>query len=134
MKSNGRENNNISISINPEIREYSESVFWGLTLRQFLFSMVGCIASIGIFFLLRSVMGLEAVSWACITGMCPFAILGFVKYNGMPAEKVIAAIIRSTLLTPKMLAYKPVNLIEQLLISEDKSKGGEEGELAKKKE
>ena len=49
----GRANNSISISVNPEIRNYSESVFWGLTLRQFLFSGLGCLVSVGIFFLLR---------------------------------------------------------------------------------
>ena len=46
-----KESNNVSISINPEIREYTESIFWGLTLRQFLFSLAGCIVSVGIFFL-----------------------------------------------------------------------------------
>ena len=39
--------------INKEIREYREAMFWGLTLRQFLFSVLGLGISVGIYFLLR---------------------------------------------------------------------------------
>ena len=116
----GRANNSISISVNPEIRNYSESVFWGLTLRQFLFSCLGCLVSVGIFFLLRNVIGMEAVSWACILGMLPCGLLGFVTYNGMTAEQLLAAVIRSELLMPKGLVFKPVNVLEHTLSQKGK--------------
>ena len=69
--------------INKEIREYREAMFWGLTLRQFLFSVLGLGISVGIYFLLRAKLGMEAVSWACIFGMLPCAMLGFVTTGVM---------------------------------------------------
>ena len=102
--------------INKEIREYREAMFWGLTLRQFLFSVLGLGISVGIYFLLRAKLGMEAVSWACIFGMLPCAMLGFVTYNKMPAEKFLWAVIKMELLTPKKLIFKPKNLCYALFV------------------
>ena len=71
----------MEIKTNKEIRDYKESIFWGLSLRQFLFSCLGIAVSVGIYFLLRNRLGTGAVSWACIFGMLPCALLGFVTYN-----------------------------------------------------
>ncbi len=114
MDAKSKESNNVSISINPEIREYTESIFWGLTLRQFLFSLAGCIVSVGIFFFLRGAIGMEAVSWACIFGMLPCALLGFVKYHGMPAEQLLVMLIKSEIMMPRELPFRSVNLLEIL--------------------
>ena len=102
--------------INKEIREYREAMFWGLTLRQFFFSVLGLGISVGIYFLLRAKLGMEAVSWACIFGMLPCAMLGFVTYNKMPAEKFLWAVIKTELLTPKQLMFKPKNLCYALFV------------------
>ena len=102
--------------INKEIREYREAMFGGLTLRQFLFSVLGLGISVGIYFLLRAKLGMEAVSWACIFGMLPCAMLGFVTYNKMPAEKFLWAVFKTELLTPKQLIFKPKNLCYALFV------------------
>lgn len=104
--------------INKEIREYREAMFWGLTLRQFLFSTLGIGISVGIYFLLRARIGMEAVSWACIFGMLPCAMLGFISYNKMPAEKFIWAVIKAELLTPKRLTFRPANLYYEIYQNE----------------
>ena len=62
-------------------------MFFGLSLRQFIFSVLACGVAVGLYFLLRPYVGTETVSWVCILGAAPFAALGFVKYNGMTAEK-----------------------------------------------
>lgn len=108
--------------INKEIREYREAMFWGLTLRQFLFSALGLGISVGIYFLLRGDLGMEAVSWACIFGMLPCAMLGFVSYNKMPAEKFLWAVIKAELLTPKQLTFRPTNLYYELQKDEKERK------------
>ena len=77
--------------INKEIRDYSETVFFGLTLRQFVFSVLACAVAVGLYFLLRPVFGMETLSWICILAALPFAVLGFIQYNGMTAEKLIWA-------------------------------------------
>ena len=44
-----------------------------------------------------------------MAGAVPFVLLGFVKYNGMTAEKIFMAWIRSEILVPKRLLFKPTN-------------------------
>ena len=119
--------------INKEIREYREAMFWGLTLRQFLFSVLGLGISVGIYFLLRGRLGMEAVSWACIFGMLPCAMLGFVTYNKMPAEKFLWAVIKTELLTPKQLMFKPKNLCYALFVCAEQTGHKASGEAEKRR-
>lgn len=107
--------NHLEIKINKEIRDYQESVFLGLSLRQFLFSILACGVAVGVYFGLRGVLGSETVSWLCIVAAFPFAILGFVKYHGMTAEQFIAAYIQSEMMMPKELVSKPWNLYAEAL-------------------
>ena len=44
-----------------------------------------------------------------MAGAVPFAVLGFVRYNGMTAEQFVIAWIKSEILTPKKLVFKPNN-------------------------
>lgn len=110
----------MEIKINKEIREYKESIFFGLSMRQFIFSLLACGVAVLLYFLLRNYMGLETLSWVCILGAVPFAVLGFVKYNGMTAEKFIIAFIKSEILMPKVLLFKPENMYYELLKPEYK--------------
>ena len=75
----------MEVKINKDIREFSESIFFGLSLRQFIFSLLACVVAVILYFTLKPHLGLETVSWVCILGAIPFAVLGFVKYNGMTA-------------------------------------------------
>lgn len=100
----------MEVKINREIREYTESIFFGLSLRQFIFSICACVVAVILYFLLKPYCGIETLSWVCILGAAPFAALGFIKYNGMTAEKFVVAWIKSMILTPKRLTFKPINL------------------------
>ena len=100
----------MEVKINREIRQYTESVFFGLSLRQFVFSVFSLIVAVGLYFLLRQYASTETVSWVCVLGAAPFAVLGFVTYHGMPAEKFLWAWFRSEILEPKELRFEPVNL------------------------
>ena len=79
----------LEVKINKEIRNYTESMFFGLSMRQFLFSVLACGVAVGLFFLLRGRFGTETLSWMCILGASPFAVMGFVRYNGMTAEQFV---------------------------------------------
>ncbi len=100
----------MEVKINREIREYTESIFFGLSLRQFIFSICACVVAVILYFILKPYCGIETLSWVCILGAAPFAALGFIKYNGMTAEKFVAAWIKSMILTTKRLTFKPINL------------------------
>ena len=99
----------MEVKINREIRQYTESVFFGLSLRQFVFSLLAVGVAIVLYFLLRRHFNLETVSWMCILGAAPFAALGFLTYNGMPAEKFLWAWIRSEIIEPKRLVFGTKN-------------------------
>ena len=92
----------MEIKINKEIRGYTESMFFGLNARQFIFSVLAVGVAIGVYFGLKDYLGTETVSWLCILGAVPFAAMGFLKYNGMAAEKFLLAFIRSEFLMPNL--------------------------------
>ena len=100
----------MEVKINREIRDYQESIFFGLNLRQLVFSILAVGVAVGIYFGLRNVLGTETVSWLCILGAVPFGAMGFIRYNGMTAEQLAMAYIKSELLTPKRLCFKGENL------------------------
>lgn len=104
----------MEVKINKDIREFSESIFFGLTMRQFIFSLLACVVAVILYFSLKPFFGIETLSWICILGAAPFAVLGFVKYNGMTAEKFIIAFIRSEFLTPKTLTFKSKNIYAEM--------------------
>lgn len=118
----------MEIRINREIREYTESMFFGLSLRQFIFSVLACAVAVLIYLGLGPILGTETRSWLCIVAAFPFAVMGFLKYNGMTAERFIAAWIRSTFLIPRVLTFGNTNYYYRLL------KGNKSGSRRAKKE
>lgn len=112
----------MEIKINREIRDYSESMFFGLSMRQFFFSLIAIGVAVGIYFGLKPYVGTETVSWMCILGAAPFAAFGFIRYHGMPAEKFLWVWLRSELLEPKQLRCQLANLYYEILKKEEKGK------------
>ena len=105
----------MEVKINREIRDYTESMFFGLSLRQFFFSVLACGVAVGLYFLLHPYVGTETVSWMCVLGAAPFAALGFFKYHGMTAEQFVWAWIKSEILMPKRLVFRPENIYYEAL-------------------
>ena len=105
----------MEVKINKEIRNYTESMFFGLSLRQFIFSLFAIGVAVGLYFLLRPHFGTETLSWMCILGAAPFAVMGFVRYNGMTAEQFVCAWFKSEFMTPKKLMFLPDNLYYETL-------------------
>ena len=95
----------MEIKINKEIRDYTESVFFDLSLRQFVCALCAVGAAVGCYFGLRNIVGVDVTTWLCIVAAVPFAALGFVKYNGLNAEQFAMAWLRSELLLHKPLPY-----------------------------
>ena len=105
----------MEVKINKEIRNYTESVYFGLSLRQFIFSILACIVAIILYFGFKRYFNIETLSWLCMLGAAPFAAIGFIKYNGMNAEEFIYAYIKSEFLTSKKLTFIPTNLYYELI-------------------
>lgn len=116
----------MEVKINREIRNYTESMFFGLSMRQFFFSVLACGGAVGLYFLLRPYLGMETVSWVCILGAAPFAALGFFKYHGMTAEQFLWTWFKSEFLIPKKLVFRSENLYYELLKGEIEAREKEE--------
>jgi hypothetical protein len=105
----------MEIKINREIRDYTESMFFGLSLRQFVFALLAIAVAVAIYFSLKPRLGMEAVSWICVLGAAPFAAMGFIKYHGMTAERFVWAWLRSEFIISKKLTFKSTNLYYEAL-------------------
>ena len=85
-------------------------MFFGLSMRQFIFSALAAGIAVALYFLLKPIVGAETVSWVCILGAAPFAAMGFISYHGMTAEQFFWAWLRSELIEPKELHFEAVNI------------------------
>ncbi len=86
---------NFEIKINKEIRDYAESILLGLSLHQSIFSILACGTACTIYFLCKERLGTEITSWLCMLGAFPFAVLVFIKFQGMYTEDIIKVALSS---------------------------------------
>ena len=101
----------MEIRINKEIKDYHESLFMGLSTRQFLCSLGAVGAAVGIYFGLKNVLDKETVSWLCIVCAAPLAAAGFFRYNGMNFEQFVIAFIYSEFICSGVRTYKSENYL-----------------------
>ena len=105
----------MEVRINKEVRNYQESLFFGLSLRQLLFALLAVAVAVGVYFGLRPVLGNEEIDWVCVLAAFPFALGGFFQYNGMTLERFLLAYIRSEFLFPRRLVFKSDNIYAKAL-------------------
>ena len=98
----------MEVKINKEIRDYQESMFFGLSLRQCIFSLLAVAAAVGVYFTAHGAVGFD-VGWICILAAAPFAACGFVRYHGLTAEQFVVVWFRSEFLAPERLTCVPEN-------------------------
>ena len=99
----------MEVKINKEIRNFKESIFFGLSLRQFVCAVLAVVTSVGLYFLLGNLLGSSEVGWICVLGAAPFALLGFFRYHGLPLERVALSWFRSQILIPSRLHFRAKN-------------------------
>ena len=105
----------MEVRINKEVRNYQESLFFGLSLRQFLFALLAVLVALAVYFCLHPVLGTGEIGWVCILAAFPFALGGFFTYNGMTLERFLMAYIRSEFFMPKRLLFRSNDLYVQLM-------------------
>lgn len=117
----------MEVKMNKEIRNYQESMFMGLNLRQCIFSLLAILVAVGIYFGLGNYVSQEMTGWMCILGAAPFAACGFFQYHGMNAEQFAWAYLKSEFLYPKRLLFQSEDLyhacMEETLALGEKTQG-----------
>ncbi|WP_317322291.1 PrgI family protein, partial [Subdoligranulum variabile] len=53
----------MEIKIPKEVRDYHETIFFGLNTRQFICSLLALGVAVGVYFLLRPLLGTEEIGW-----------------------------------------------------------------------
>ena len=99
----------MEVKVPRDIMKDQESLFFGLTLRQFLFALLAIGAAVVVYLLINPMLGTETASWMCMVAAAPFALMGFVSYNGMTADQFAKTWVRSELLFPKVLVFRSSN-------------------------
>ena len=126
----------MEIRINKEIKDYHESLFFGLSARQFICSVAAVGAAVGVYFGLKDIVGKEMVSWLCIVCAAPLAAAGFFKYNCMQLEEFITAFFRSEFIYAGVRTFKSENILynlyKEVLIDAKKAKKNTRAAFRKK--
>lgn len=126
----------MEIRINKEIKDYHESLFFGLSARQFICSVAAVGAAVGVYFGLKDIVGKEMVSRLCIVCAAPLAAAGFFKYNGMQLEEFITAFFRSEFIYAGVRTFKSENILynlyKEVLIDAKKAKKNTRAAFRKK--
>lgn len=105
----------MEVKIPKEIREYQESIYFGLSVRQFICSVIAVISAVAVYFLLKGPLGTETVSWLCILCAAPFAAMGFFRYHGLTAEQFAFVWLKSEFIMPKRLVYHAETMYEAII-------------------
>lgn len=110
----------MEIKIPKEVRQHKESIFFGLSTRQFACSLLAVGAAVGIYLGLRDVLGQETASWLCIVGAAPLAVTGFFHFNTMTFEQFAWAFIKSELLCSRPRLFHCENYYYKALNRKEK--------------
>nr|WP_255396433.1 PrgI family protein [Flavonifractor sp. An52] len=84
-----------------EVRKHQETIFFGLSARQFFCSVIAVGLSVLVYLCLSSKIGKETAGWLCILAASPVAVAGFFHFNGMTLEQFLWAAIKSQILCAK---------------------------------
>ena len=112
----------MEVKINKEISNYQERMFFGLSMRQIVFSVLAVAVAVVLYFALTPYLGTETVSWVCVLGAAPFAAMGFFKYHGMTAEQFVINWVRTELIEPKYFRFQSQRLYCQMMKNAAKNK------------
>lgn len=100
----------LEIKIPKEVRQHKETIFFGLSARQFVCTVLAVGVAVGVYFLLKNLIGQENASWACIVAAAPVAVTGFFHYNGLTFEQFLWAYIKSQFLCAGPRTFQSENI------------------------
>ena len=100
----------IEIKIPKEIRDYKETIFFGLNLRQIISLAIAFAINVPLYLYSKPYIGDELASWIVMITGVPVFLLGFIKFDGMPFEKYLMIMLRFNFLVPRKRKYKIENV------------------------
>lgn len=105
----------MEVKINREIRNYTESMFFGLSLRQFVFSLLAVGVAALLYFVLKPYVGtgdgFVDVHPRC-RSLCGNGLCELQRYD---RRAICVGWLRSEMLEPKQIKFEPVNIYYEAL-------------------
>lgn len=105
----------MEIKIPKEVRQHKETIFFGLSARQFLCALFAVGIAVAVYLSLGETIGKETASWACILSAAPVAVAGFFNYNGLTLEQFAWVFLKSEVLCAGNRVFKAENLYYKVL-------------------
>ena len=105
----------MEIKINKEVRTYRETLFFGLSVRQFVCSVLAVGTAVALYFALRRALDRETIGWVCIIGAAPVAAAGFFQYNGLTLEKFLWARLKSEVILAGKRVWRSENYYQKAM-------------------
>lgn len=96
----------IEIKIPKEITEYKEKFLFGLTVRQCVSVAAALAVCVPLYIFGKDFLGDDITSWLVILIAVPVLGFGFVKYNGMTFERLLAVLYRQKFAEPQKRKYE----------------------------
>lgn len=105
----------MEIKIPKEVRQHRETIFFGLSARQFLCALFAVGIAVAVYLGLGETIGKETASWACILSAAPMAAAGFFTYNGLTLEQFAWVFLKSEVLCAGNRVFKAENIYYKAL-------------------
>ena len=97
------------VPVPKDLSKVKTKVAFNLTKRQLVCFGGGALIGVPLFFLLRGPVGNSVAAMCMMLVMLPFFLLAMYEKQGQPLEKILANIIRVSIIRPKERPYKTNN-------------------------
>ena len=104
----------IEVKIPREINSYKEKLFFNLTLRQTICTVVAIGVNVPLYFFGKNYINADLLSWIVIIIAIPIMFAGYFKYNNLNFEEFITVVLKYNLFSPQIRIYRTKNLYEYL--------------------
>ena len=105
----------MEIKIPKDVRQHKETIFFGLSARQFLCALSAVGIAVTVYLGLSGSAGQEIAGWACILSAGPVAAAGFFQYNGLTLEQFLWAVLKSQALCAGKRVFRAENIYYKAL-------------------
>ena len=110
----------MDIKVNKEIRQYKEKIYFNLTLRQLVCTVLGLAIAVPTYFWGKDYIGEDAAAWIIIIFVMPIFAIGYLNINNMTFEKLLIQILKFELVNPKKRIYKTESIYKVLNNTDEK--------------
>lgn len=99
----------IAVRIPEEIRKYKEKLVAGLTARQLISVIAAFAVCVPLYLYGKKFIPTDILEWLIIAVALACGSVGFIRYHGMPMEKLVIAWLKFEILYPRKRRFKTEN-------------------------